>query len=259
MVTPVERLALEFGPPGGFVALRELRGHDEEAISGTETAAAIDLLDRLLVATPGAAFGPGRASELPVPQRDRLLAAVYQQNIGSRIESTLRCPCCQEPFDVDFQLDDLLAGQREPAGQLERLEDGAFRLPDGRRFRLPTGADELAVLTLAEPVRAQELLRRCVPEGEPLDDVEPLLQAMEQAGPLLDVETDASCPECQYVQEVRFDLQHYLLARLINERWQRAQEVHCLARAYGWPLREILDLPRSQRRLYVELIERERG
>jgi hypothetical protein len=35
--------------------------------------------------------------------------------------------------------------------------------------------------------------------------------------------------------------------------------VHRLARGYGWSLAEILSLPRTRRRDYVALVEREHG
>ncbi len=53
----MQRLFLTFPPSGlatgGWVALRNLRGRDEEAVGGTDTAAAIGLLDRLSIEIPG--------------------------------------------------------------------------------------------------------------------------------------------------------------------------------------------------------------
>jgi hypothetical protein len=83
--------------------------------------------------------------------------------------------------------------------------------------------------------------------------------ALERIAPLLDVELDATCPECGHVHAVRFDVQRFFLGRLVAERAQRAAEIHRLARGYGWSLSEILSLPRARRRDYVELVERELG
>ena len=155
--------------------------------------------------------------------------------------SVVRCQSCDGPFDIDFTLDDLmdsLCGQESPA---VREADGSYQLPDGRRFRLPTGADELAILSVQDEQREQELLRRCMIAGPAQYDPESLQAAMKAAGPLVDLEVSAQCPECGAGQAVYFDLQHYLLAQIKGERVQRAREVHCLAKAYGWSLREILD------------------
>jgi hypothetical protein len=250
-------LSLEYGSGPGWVSLREIRGGDEEIVEAADSANAVALLDQLLVAESGAALGPGQARELAVPDRDRLLAALYVRSYGMRVESMVRCGACDQRFDLDFTLDDVLRSMREGTGRVPRDEGGFFRLRDGRRFRLPTGADEHAVLLVPPEDRETMLLRRCVAEGSPDGDLESLGEAMREAAPLLDLLVEAHCPECSQVQTVRFDLQHYLLARILDERRLRAWEFHRLARAYGWSRSEILDLSRSQRRLHVELIERD--
>jgi hypothetical protein len=254
----VWRLTLEYGSGPGWVSLREIRGGDEEIVEAADSAHAVALLDRLLVAEAGAALGPGQARELAIPDRDRLLAAVYVRGFGTRVESTVRCSTCDQRFDLDFTLDDVLHNMREgTAGRVPRDDAGFFRLRDGRRFRLPSGADEHAVLQVPVADREAMLLRRCVVEGSADADPESLAEAMREAAPLLDLLVEAPCPECSRVQTVRFDLQHYLLVRILDERRLRAWEFHRLARAYGWSRSEILDLSRSQRRLHVELIERD--
>jgi hypothetical protein len=251
-------LSLEYGGGPGWVSLREIRGGDEEGVEAADSANAVALLDRLLVTEPGAALGPGQARELAVPDRDRLLAALYVRSFGMRVESTVRCAACDRRFDLDFTLDDVLHSLHEGmGGRVPRDEAGLFRLRDGRRFRLPSGADEHAVLQVPAAERETTLLRRCLVEGSADADLESLAEAMREAAPLLDLLVEAHCPECGRVQAVRFDLQHYLLARILDERRLRAWEFHRLARAYGWSRSEILDLSRSQRRLHVELIERD--
>ena len=250
----MHRVALEFRPGGGWVALRELRGCDEDSVEETNTEAAIALLDRLLCEVPGAAVQPGDAAELTTPDRDRLLADVYRRNIADRIESTLICSACKAPLDVDFTLSALVASLDRG---LARPDEGVYSLADGRAFRLPTGVDELASAS-ATPERAPSVLARaCVVKGNPEDDPDALAAAMQEAGPLLDIDLDATCTECHAVQSLHFDLQHYMLSQLVADRFVRALEVHRLARAYGWGLHEIQNLPRAQRRMYVELVDRE--
>ncbi len=249
------KLSLDYGPTPGWVSLRELRGADEEMVEAPDSLNAIALLDRLLLEEPGAALGPGRAADLAVPDRDRLLAALYVRSFGLQVESTVRCRSCQRPFDLDFSLQDLLQTVRD-GSRPASTDDGLFALPDGRRFRLPTGVDEQAVALL--PVEAQEaaLLGRCLVDSGAVD-ADALALGLRQAAPLLDLDVDARCPECGEAQTVRFDLQHYLLARILEERRLRAWEFHRLARTYGWSRTEILEVPRSRRRLHVDLIERD--
>ena len=244
------RVALQFRP--GWIALRDLRGSDEEGVDGTGTENAVALVDRLLCDIPGASLGCGQAAELSAADRDRVLAAIFRRTFGERIQSTIACGTCGKRFDLDFALADLV---RSLGGEAPD-PDGTYRTAGGWRFRLPTGRDELATVGAAPEVEAQ-LRRACIVDGDP--DDETLAEALEAVAPLLDLDLDVTCAECGAPQAVHFDLQHYMLARLCDERSLRAYEVHLLARAYGWSLTELMALPRTQRRLYVDLVDRERG
>lgn len=255
----VDYVALDLAPGGARAGLREIRGYDEDSVRGTDIMTAIRLIDRLLVDGPGTDVGPGSAAKLTAADRDRLLAAIYMRTYGPHIESTVRCDHCGDPFDLDFSLQELLGDLRDTAktSVVEMGPDGVFKLPDGCRFRLPTGEDEYAVGHLPPAKAESELLARCVVEGDPTVEPEVVQAAMEEVGPVLDLDLDARCPECGEVQSVHFDIQFYLLSALKSERKQLAQEVHRLATAYGWSLPDILGLARSRRRTYVALIEAE--
>lgn len=249
-------LRLTGGP--SRVRLRELNGFDEQSVRGVDTATAISLLDRLLVDAPGSPAEELKAASLTAAERDQLLAAVYERTFGPRIESTIRCQLCDELFDLTFTLQNLLATFTAAASSSSAAgvqPDGTFRLPNGLRFRLPTGADEMAVAGLSPADAERELLDRCVIERKSGVDFAGVQEAMEEVAPVLDLDLDAQCPECGGKQSVHFDVQFYLLRALEQERKQIAREVHRLAIAYGWSLNEILGLFRSQRRAFVELIE----
>ena len=251
----MRRTELAYTARGGWVALRRLTGHDEESIEEVSTAGAIALVDRLLVAAPGAALGPGEAARLTAADRDRILADLHVAELGAKVESTLACGACGTAIDVDFQLPALLAAAERDTTQAVD-EEGTALLPDGRRIRLPTGADELAVAAAADP--EAELLRRCSVDGTACDAAT-AAAALERVAPLLDVDLDAACPECGAATALRFDAQEFVLERLLADRDARTREVHSLARAYHWPLHEILGLSRQQRKLHVALVDSERA
>lgn len=245
------------GLPGARLAcLRELCGRDEGLVQGCSTATAASLLARLVVPTP-ASLAPDRVAELAVCDRDRLLAAVHRASFGDHIETRAPCHACGVPFEIDFSLAALEADLAAQATATPDA-DGSFRLPDGRRFRLPNLADERAISGLAPELAAHTLATRCLLDGPP-DDPAGVLAAIEGAAPLLDLELSATCPACGVGQSVHFDIQTFLLTALARESEGLAREVHRIAVAYGWSLTEILELPRSQRRLHVELIEADRA
>jgi hypothetical protein len=242
--------------------LRELTGHDEEAVDGTGTAAALALLDRVLWDEHQERARLPIASQLAAADRDRLLAALYVDTYGPGIRTAARCRQCEAPFDVEFSLPDLIdsLGEEQESGPGAPLvtevagAPGVYRLADGRTFRLPTGADELAVAGQGAEQGERELLRRCMLEGDPADPAS-VEAAMQHVAPLVDQDLDVICPECGAAQAVRFEVQFYFLRALIQERARLTRDVHRLALAYGWRLDEILSLPRRTRHRYAELVE----
>jgi hypothetical protein len=254
-----EQVSFCFARYPSRLAVRELTGFDEQCIQDVSTATAIRLLDRVAEGAPGESL---RAAELPACDRDRMLAAVYRLTYGAQINSTARCTQCGSPFDLVFSLDDLLATvERERSmAAVEALPDGTFRAAGQIHFRLPTGEDELAVAQLPPEQAEQALWERCVKGGLPEENVRAIFEeALEDAAPLLALDIDTACPECGGAQAAHFDIQFYLLRALEQERTQIAREIHQIAGAYGWSLQEILTLRRSDRRLFVQLIEAERA
>jgi hypothetical protein len=234
---------LRFAGKRRTTRLRELTGRDEYAVSGAGTATAISLLTALME--------DGSAAELVAADRDRLLAALHLHAFGDRIESTLTCAQCGQPFDLHFSLRGLIDSidARTPSAQWKALGDGRFESADGATIRLPTGSDELAVAALpAEEVEEVLRARADWPEDEVLEEV----------APLLDLELVAPCAECRHVHTIRFDIQSYFLTALAAERRRLLAEIHRLAVAYSWSLEEILSLTRTDRRTFVELIQNER-
>ena len=240
------------------VQVRELNGFDEQSVNGVDTVTTINLLDRVIVLPPGSSSEAFRAARLTASDRDRLLAVLYERTYGPRIESTVRCTICESLFDLSFsirQLFNTLEAASTSSSAAEPQPDGTFRMPDGARFRLPTGEDELSVAGLLPEEAERALLQRCLIEPSESVDLNAIEEAMEVVAPVLDLDLDAQCPECGGKQAVHFDLQSYLLRSISQERKKIAHEIHRLAVAYGWSLNEILSLPRSLRQTFMELIE----
>jgi len=253
------QVPLKFFESRPWAYLRELRGHDEQSVKGIGTPDAIRLLDRVLVATAGHCVEPGMAKQLVTTDRDRLLGRIFINTYGPRIESTILCDSCKAKFDMDFSLEGLITFIEETPCESDVAKDpkGFYRLSDGRVFRLPTGEDECAILGMPPVDAERAVLGRCVVEGDPSEDPGAVQKAVKNLAPVLDLDLNAGCPECESTQSVHFDIQYYLLSALKQEWRQLLVEVHQLARAYHWNLNEILELPRSVRKTYVSLVESE--
>jgi hypothetical protein len=251
----IENIPLRFAGSAQFAQLRELSGREEFGVTSANTSNAINLLSRLLDCS-GTEL---RATDLVASDRDRLLASVYVRAFGDRIESTLNCKKCSEPFDLDFSLARLLnsVDEQTRAEQCWAIGDGSFETAEGVRFRLPTGKDELELSLHNADAVASLLLERCVEQSTWTGDSSSFEELLERVAPLLEFELVARCAECSHVHMVQFDIQTYVLGALISERRRLLTEINRLARAYSWSLEEILSLSRSDRRQFVELIDNE--
>jgi hypothetical protein len=236
---------------------------EEQQVAGTTTMDALQLLEGLLVEIPGCLHCDNLV-KLTAADRDRLLAAVYERIYGRRVNSSVICAACGEAFDMHFNLPDLIvylsAGGEAPPPAIQ--PDRSYRLSDGGSFRLPTTEDELGVIGLAREdawnlIVEQGLLSQANWELEfNAEDILSEMQSkMATIAPLVAADLDARCPECSHLQQVHFDLQHYLLQALCNDRRRLMMDVHILAATYGWSLNEIMGLARSQRTSLVAMVE----
>ena len=173
-----------------------------------------------------------------------------------------QCMRCGARFD--FQLDFAIlpvveAGDTYPYATLEI--DGRQR-----RFRLPTGADQEALVELPEGLARRWLLRALAVDAESDADREEIAgldqaaiakldAALEAVAPAVVLAVEANCPECGYANDVDLD-PYRVLARRNDEI---LQQVHEIAVSYHWGEAEILALPRRRRLRYLQMIAGERG
>jgi hypothetical protein len=249
--------SLLFTPGLSQAWLRELTGREELAVAGTDLSEALGLIDRLQAVGHRA---PIEAAQLAAADRDRILAAVYGHTYGDRIRGTIDCPGCSALFDMDFPLTAFVAHTHGSAAP--RSATGILNLGEELHARIPTGVDELAVQHLPAAQAAEALAQRLWVNAAPTDlmaATEKLEVALADAAPMLQADMAAHCPECGFESQIHFDVQTYLLQSLLNDQERLGYEVHRLAKAYGWSLKEILKLPRSRRKNLVYWIEAEYG
>lgn len=173
---------------------------------------------------------------------------------------TVRCSGCGEQIQFQLQPDHL---PMKPAGV--GYPEMSVKLSIGEAtLRVPNGADEEFVSLLdSNSATPQIMLSRLLKaQGKPVEvsmlresDLEDLDHALDEMSPQAVLKASIECPHCGLVQQAEIDPYVWL----IHETDALDQEIHALAFNYHWSEKEILMLPRTRRRRYLQMIERSLG
>lgn len=212
-------------------------------------------------------------ASLPVGRRDAHLLAIYERTFGSHIEGLVDCPQCGNTLEFSLLVADI---QQPPAAEMKdhiyRLSAAGYQL----QFRLPNSFDLAAIALPAGKLPALQadsdltpvrdlLIQRCLVqatlENEPVrasDLPEPVIDALvrEMAAydPQAEVQFNFTCPDCAHGWQALFDIVTFLWARISAQGQRLLQEVHALARAYGWSEADILAMSNARRQYYLSQV-----
>jgi len=205
-------------------------------------------LDRALLlhaaATPDA--DPETLADRTLGERNAALLRLRQSLFGDALGSCVECPECGEP--LEFALSARAFLERAPAQGTDHA------LVGDRRVRLPTTRDLASVAGEPdEASAARKLLARLCGDAESIS-AEALASALDAADPCMDLALDLSCPACAHRWNASFDVPAYLWEEIDVRARRLLDEVHALARSYGWPERDILALSESRRHAYLERV-----
>jgi hypothetical protein len=199
-----------------------------------------------------AAGHPASPDELPVGERDALLARLRELTFGPTLEAVVSCPFCDELVEAGFAQVDLRQERGRSGGEAVELEVDGTRV----RFRPPTAADLVAVADARDDEEGRALLlERCLLEGDPgLGVARAVSAAMGEADPGAWVELALACPGCGERWRAPFDIVSFLWAEVEACARRLVRDVHTLASAYGWREDEVLALSAERREAYLELV-----
>lgn len=266
------------------VDLRALSGREEELLvarSGRDTASLVTALLSRCVERIGtiAPVDDEVARRLLVPDRQFLLLRLREATFGERVSGSVPCPWpdCGTRVGVSFSTADVPVEPSTDKGpdysctlSPEAMPGAAAEADRTVRFRLPNGGDQEAIAPLLaenEAAALTGLLARCVtaigheqpPGEEAVSRLSPrarheIEEAMQRVSPHVSLVMDATCVECGRQFSTPFDLQRFFFGELRLTRDLLYREVHYLAYHYHWSEHEIMDMARSQRRQYIDVL-----
>jgi len=220
-------------------------------------------LDRAI--TLLAASCPEKSSQelvkLSLGQRDTLLFRLRQLIIGPHLETYSACPACGMELELVINIKDLLDNTVGPE-KTEWVESlGEYSID----FRLPDSAFLADCLNSGVSPGSEALLKRCVlritRNGENIDFEEikgkisdELIARMAQIDPLSEVQITSTCSSCSHHWTQTLDILSFFWTELGIQVNRLMDQVHTLARAYGWRESEILSLGQWRRQYYLDRV-----
>ena len=251
-------------------AIRPLTGREEAGLAARhfDAATASELLAACTTRLGGYRTVTGDlTAALSRGDRWRLALALRQVMVGDRLIVTVTCPDpdCGELADLDLRVGDLVGAADGAEPETVTVEAGGVVV----RFRPPTGLDDEAVESTPgdRAQRAAALWSRIVVDVDGTGPVDAagwlalpaatrhaVAAALAGHDEVLDLTFLSPCPECGAWIELELDPFSLLGRELGLGAGRLLAEVHCLAFHYGWSEDAILDLPRSRRWGYLELL-----
>lgn len=199
---------------------------------------------------------------LSIGQRDAALLTLREATFGPKLQALTECSRCSERLEFEVAVADLrVAPQPEMQEAEQELVAGDLRV----RFRLPDSRDLAAILDCLDVGTARRTLAcRCVLRATrdglpvPCDELPEatlteLAARMAAWEPQAEVFLDVRCLECGHGWQALFDIAVFFWSELAARARRLLDEVHGLARAYGWREAEILSMSARRRQYYLEL------
>jgi len=213
---------------------------------------------------------------LLVGDRDYLVVKLRQMTFGDRVDATLTCPNkeCEAKIDIDFYIKDIPIKKGDISSKIFTMTLPSKKINNRSgievEFRLPSGGDqeELAMFALNDELKAEaRLLSRCIQNIEGIKEIDQfhieklsrtqmkqIEKKMAEIAPRVDLEIETKCPECENIFSFPFNISEFFINEMSANLDQLYQEVHYLAFYYHWSESEILSMPLTKRRKYLELL-----
>lgn len=230
-----------------------------------EAGVALHPIDRALAVLATAEPGAD-AARLPLGTRDALLLEARALTLGDRLDATEACPECGERVELALSCRQLVAGA-ERAPERWTVEHGDLRLT----VRPLDSTDAAAAVAVAAEgdarAAAATLLARAVVsaersgepvavEGLPGETVEAVTASAAEHDGGAELVVDLACPACAASWQRVLDVAGFVWAELAARAERLLEDVHRLARTYGWSEAEVLSLGDARRAAYLAMVDR---
>lgn len=245
--------------------IRELNGYDEQLIASSQNFfqpfKTTLLLERVVEFnnTPQNFDTLQTIRNLPVGDRIALILHLRKITFGNTLHCTIQCPNCTDNLSIDIPIDSILQPPKTNPQTTYTIKFEEYTL----KIRPITGTD-LETITLNQnttPNLSEKLLRSCITFSDPHLPETISNQLQEQLNTKLseidlqaDLTLNINCPFCNKNFQTPLDIEDFFFQEITSRYHQLEREIHWIALHYNWSEKNILSLPSSKRKRYVELI-----
>ncbi|MDJ0717756.1 MAG: hypothetical protein QNJ54_26635 [Prochloraceae cyanobacterium] len=200
-----------------------------------------------------------------IGRRDAYLLTLRAITFGGKLNSFATCPQCQEKLEFSLNTRDILIIDPDRTISKDCYQFTTERLEI--QFRLPNSLDLAAVMTAENETNASlQLAQRCLLQANldgkavsyqqlPATAIARLNKQLTEADSQAEILLDLTCPACDYLWQVLFDIVDFFWRELSIQAKRLLQEVHALAKVYGWQESQILGMSALRRQYYLDLAE----
>src|SRR5436190_14055910 len=193
---------------------------------------------------------PEATLDLPWGSVTRSLLELRAANFGSRIDSHLDCENCGQRLELVLDIDQLLQPDTHNPEKSVTIA--------GLRVRVPALRDLMGIAAERNTDdAARRLLELCTLEGRNTlegDELRAVEDALEAADPNADLALTVRCVGCNRDANALLDAGTLLWDEIEAHALRLLDEVHLLARAYGWSEPQILALSGLRRASYLAMV-----
>jgi uncharacterized protein (UPF0212 family) len=237
------------------ISATELLDIWEQGLDQTSSQRALSILSAL---NPDIPFD--KLARMPVGLRDRQLLLLRDEIFGSDMIAVINCPKCGESIETNFSTSDVYF---DPDVDLQEILSAQFH-DYSVEFRLPNSQDLNVISDLQYLKSAKKILiKRCIlkirqedveitHDQLPDDILNAILGLMDEADPFVNIHLNLICPMCNHEWQEQFDILSFFWNEIESWANHTLDEVHLLAKAYGWSESEILSIGARRRQLYLE-------
>jgi hypothetical protein len=210
---------------------------------------------------------PDALMAMAISRRDLALLQLREALFGSTLECITQCVACADLLELTLAVEEIrpafaskaLNADRPRKMQVDDFEVWCRPFSNGDFVRcghVRVGESDVNdALVRMCVLEARELDHAVLPESLPEPVVAALADTLGDAEYRAGIDLELTCPNCSHRWESTFDIVTFLWAELEAKARETLADIHTLARAYGWSESDILAMPPSRRRIYLDLVE----